>query len=219
MGSTAAWRSPWPPPSPSGLPRLHGGAQRPPAPGHGGRGAHHCGVGGGTDRTGGRRRDCIDRGPCSGDRRRPHQGRRRPLLLPGAVVYSEEDLRAGVPDVDMRLAVARASGSFPSTSPPARSPAVCSPRISFDVASGRICGGVGPGGVAVEAMGGGRYDVTVVFRTVAGNGERPVAVTPVRAVRVPVVVDRAGASGVADLPSPGAGARRRRHRPGAALGW
>ena len=57
-------------------------------------------------------------------------------------------------------------------------------------------------GIAVEATGRGRYDVTVVFRTVAGDGERPVAVTPVRAVQVPVVVDENGASGVADLPSP-----------------
>ena len=120
------------------------------------------------------------------------------------MVYSEADLRAGVPDVDMRLAVARAEWF-----------------VSEYFSTGEVGGGVLPEGtvartvpegsyswvewargIAVEATGRGRYDVTVVFRTVAGDGERPVAVTPVRAVQVPVVVDENGASGVADLPSP-----------------
>jgi hypothetical protein len=127
-----------------------------------------------------------------------------PAVPAGSVVYSEADLRAGVPDADMRLAVARAEWF-----------------VSEYFSTGEVGGGVLPEGtiartvpdgsyswvewargIAVEATGRGRYDVTVVFRTVAGDGERPVAVTPVRAVQVPVVVDENGASGVADLPSP-----------------
>ncbi|MET0831714.1 MAG: hypothetical protein ABWY62_04970 [Acidimicrobiia bacterium] len=127
-----------------------------------------------------------------------------PAVPAGSVVYSEADLRAGVPDVDMRLAVARAEWF-----------------VSEYFSTGEVGAGVLPEGtiartvpegsyswvewarsIAVEATGQGRYEVTVVFRTVAGDGERPVAVTPVRAVRVPVVVDESGASGVADLPSP-----------------
>jgi hypothetical protein len=127
-----------------------------------------------------------------------------PAVPTGSVVYSEADLRAGVPDVDMRLAVARAEWF-----------------VSEYFSTGEVGGGVLPEGavartvpegsyswvewargVAVEVTKRGRYEVTVVFRTVAGNGERPVAATPVRAVRVPVLVDENGASGVADLPSP-----------------
>jgi hypothetical protein len=122
----------------------------------------------------------------------------------GAVVYTEEDLRAGVPDVDMRLAVARAEWFVSEYFSTGEVAAGVLPEgiISRTVPEGTYSWVEWARGVAVEAMGGGRYDVTVVFRTVAGNGERPVAVTPVRAVRVPVVVDRAGASGVVDLPSP-----------------
>jgi hypothetical protein len=127
-----------------------------------------------------------------------------PAASAGSVVYSEADLRAGVPDVDTRLAVARAEWF-----------------VSEYFSTGEVGGGVLPEGaiertvpdgsyswvewargVAVEVTKRGRYEVTVVFRTVAGDGERPVAATPVRAVRVPVVVDESGASGVADLPSP-----------------
>lgn len=122
----------------------------------------------------------------------------------GPAVYSEADLLAGAPDVDQRLAEVRAEwfvSEYFSTG---------------GIGEGLLAGGITertiPDGayswvewaraVTVETVGGGRYDVTVVFRTIAGDGERPVAATPVRAVSVPVQVGEAGASGVVDLPSP-----------------
>ncbi|MGI8823980.1 MAG: hypothetical protein ACR2JP_11920 [Acidimicrobiia bacterium] len=127
-----------------------------------------------------------------------------PVAPVDPVLYTEEDLRAGVPDVDMRLAVVRAEWF-----------------VSEYFSTGQVSDGLIPEGaterslpdgayswvewaraIAVDAVGGGRYDVTVVFRTMAGDGEHPIAATAPRTVLVPVLVDDDGASAVIDLPAP-----------------
>lgn len=122
----------------------------------------------------------------------------------GPVLYSEEDLKAGVPDVDVRMAVVTAEwfvseyfstgevseGLLPDGSPPR------------DVPDGAYAWVEWARTVAVDATGAGHYDVIVVFRAMVGDDAQPIAAAPPRAVLVPVVVDDTGASAVVDLPTP-----------------
>jgi hypothetical protein len=54
----------------------------------------------------------------------------------------------------------------------------------------------------IEALGGGRYRSTVLFRTLVSGEEATYRRTPVRAVDVVVAVDEAGGTRVVDLPMP-----------------
>lgn len=122
----------------------------------------------------------------------------------GPVLYSEEDLKAGVPDIDVRMAVVTAEwfvseyfstgevseGLVPEGSPPR------------DVPDGAYAWVEWARAVAVDGIGAGRYEVTVVFRAMVGDAAQPIAAAPPRAVLVPVVIDDTGASAVIDLPSP-----------------
>ncbi|MBA2336922.1 MAG: hypothetical protein H0V96_04035 [Acidimicrobiia bacterium] len=121
-----------------------------------------------------------------------------------AVLYSEEDLKAGVPDVDVRMAVVTAEwfvseyfstgevsdGLVPEGSPPREVPEGAYAWVEWARA------------VAVDGIGSGRYDVTVVFRAMVGDAAQPIAAAPPRAVLVPVLIDGTGASAVIDLPAP-----------------
>ncbi len=115
-------------------------------------------------------------------------------------LYSEADLMAVVPEEDLRLAAARAEW------------------FTVDFFGG-VDAGLAPGlpevhsdagyswvewarASRVAAAGAGRYDVTVVFRTLTEAGAGGFRRLPIRAVIVPVEVDAGGLAVVADLPRP-----------------
>jgi len=129
-----------------------------------------------------------------------------------AVLYSEADLMAVIPEEEQRAASARAiwfvTDYFTVDGDPATAASV---RDALPAAINVAIPHDGFGGVsyvewaealAVRPDGPSRYAVDVIFRTLAAGGEGPPARDPVRAVRVRVVVDASGTAAILDLPEP-----------------
>jgi len=133
--------------------------------------------------------------------------------LSGVPLYSEADLMATPPDPAARAAVVRAEWFVTDYFT-----ADLEPDGSADVRAALPTGAILPafpqdGGESisyvewarafdVEQLEGGRYRVSVVFRTLGAPPERGFTRQPVRAVSVVVAVNEAGGATVVDLPSP-----------------